>query len=50
MEKKWSKGYQCVTAKKKGMSTVELGNEVSVQQKKAWFFKSSVRDEREWNR
>lgn len=31
-----------VTAKKKGMSTVELGNEVSVQQKTAWLFKRKV--------
>jgi hypothetical protein len=31
-----------VTAKKKGMSTVELGNEVKVQQKTAWLFKLKV--------
>lgn len=31
-----------VTAKKKGMSTVELGNEVDVQQKTAWLFKRKV--------
>jgi transcription elongation factor Elf1 len=31
-----------VTAKKKGMSTVELGNEVGVQQKTAWLFKRKV--------
>jgi len=31
-----------LTAKKKGMSTVELGSEVSVQQKTAWLFKRKV--------
>ena len=31
-----------VTAKKKGMSTVELGCEVSVQQKTAWLFKRKI--------
>ncbi|MEP7320114.1 MAG: IS1595 family transposase, partial [Panacibacter sp.] len=31
-----------LTAKKKGMSTVELGNEVGVEQKTAWLFKRKV--------
>lgn len=31
-----------LTAKKKGMSTIELGFEVSVQQKTAWLFKRKV--------
>lgn len=31
-----------LTAKKKGMSTVELGAEVSVQQKTAWLFKRKI--------
>ena len=31
-----------LTAKKKGMSTTELGNEVGVQQKTAWLFKRKV--------
>lgn len=31
-----------ITSKKKGMSTVELGNEVGVQQKTAWLFKRKV--------
>src|SRR5665647_307341 len=31
-----------LTAKKKGMSTVELGNEVDVQQKTAWLLKRKV--------
>jgi hypothetical protein len=31
-----------ITAKKKGMSTVELGAEVGVQQKTAWLFKRKV--------
>ncbi len=31
-----------LTAKKKGMSTVELGHEVGVQQKTAWLFKRKV--------
>lgn len=31
-----------VSVKKKGMSTVELGNEVSVQQKTAWLFKRKI--------
>jgi hypothetical protein len=31
-----------LTAKKKGMSTVELGNEVNVQQKTAWLFKRKM--------
>lgn len=31
-----------ITAKKKGMSTVELGHEVGVQQKTAWLFKRKV--------
>ena len=31
-----------LTAKKKGMSTVELGSEVGVQQKTAWLFKRKV--------
>lgn len=31
-----------LTAKKKGMSTVELGSEVDVQQKTAWLFKRKV--------
>lgn len=31
-----------LTAKKKGMSTVELGTEVGVQQKTAWLFKRKV--------
>lgn len=31
-----------LSAKKKGMSTVELGNEVGVQQKTAWLFKRKV--------
>lgn len=31
-----------LTAKKKGMSSVELGNEVGVQQKTAWLFKRKV--------
>jgi len=31
-----------LAAKKKGMSTVELGNEVGEQQKIAWLFKRKV--------
>ena len=31
-----------LTAKKKGMSTTELGNEVGVQQKTAWLFKRKI--------
>jgi ISXO2-like transposase domain/Transposase zinc-ribbon domain len=31
-----------ITVKKKGMSTVELGNEVGVEQKTAWLFKRKV--------
>lgn len=31
-----------LTAKKKGMSTIELGSEVGVQQKTAWLFKRKV--------
>ncbi len=31
-----------LTAKKKGMSTIELGNEVGVQQKTAWLFKRKI--------
>src|SRR5215831_3594634 len=31
-----------LTAKKKGMSTVELGHEVGVQQKTAWLFKRKI--------
>ena len=31
-----------LTAKKKGMSTTELGSEVSVQQKTAWLFKRKI--------
>ncbi len=31
-----------LTAKKKGMSTIELGNEVGVQQKTAWLFKRKL--------
>ena len=31
-----------VGTKKKGISTVELGTEVSVQQKTAWFFKRKI--------
>ncbi len=31
-----------LTAKKKGMSTTELGTEVGVQQKTAWLFKRKV--------
>src|SRR5574340_1450011 len=31
-----------LTAKKKGMSTTELGSEVGVQQKTAWLFKRKV--------
>jgi transposase-like protein len=31
-----------ITAKKKGMSTVELGHEVGVEQKTAWLFKRKV--------
>jgi transposase-like protein len=31
-----------LSAKKKGMSTVELGNEVGVQQKTAWYFKRKI--------
>lgn len=31
-----------ITSKKKGMSTVELGTEVGVQQKTAWLFKRKV--------
>jgi transcription elongation factor Elf1 len=32
-----------ITAKKKGVSTTELGSEVGVQQKTAWLFKRKVR-------
>ena len=31
-----------LTAKKKGMSTTELGSEVGVQQKTAWLFKRKI--------
>jgi orotate phosphoribosyltransferase-like protein len=31
-----------LTAKTKGMSTIELGNEVNVQQKTAWLFKRKM--------
>ena len=31
-----------IAAKKKGMSTIELGNEVGIQQKSAWLFKRKV--------
>jgi predicted RNA-binding Zn-ribbon protein involved in translation (DUF1610 family) len=31
-----------ISTKKKGMSTVELGNEVGIQQKSAWLFKRKV--------
>lgn len=31
-----------LSTKKKGMSTVELGNEVKIQQKTAWFFKRKI--------
>ena len=31
-----------LSAKKKGMSTIELGNEVGVQQKTAWLFKRKI--------
>ena len=31
-----------ITTKKKGMSTIELGTEVGVQQKTAWLFKRKV--------
>ncbi|MBN4747470.1 IS1595 family transposase, partial [Pandoraea nosoerga] len=31
-----------ITSKKKGMSTIELGTEVGVQQKTAWLFKRKI--------
>jgi hypothetical protein len=33
-----------ISSKKKGMSTVELGNEVGVQQKTAWLFKRKLQE------